>query len=86
MNTTSLYCFYVLNKIIDWSLHSLFDRTIHRACPVARTSEILVSLPVNTIYAIKPEPTIVDGNLARFDVKASKRGGNFLVNPLMLVS
>ena len=70
---TSPFCYlHVLNRVTDWSLQSLFDRTIHRACPVAKTSEVLVSLPMDAIYAIKPEPTTVDGNLARFDVKAGK--------------
>ena len=73
----------MLNGVTDWSLQSLFDRTIHRACPVAKTSEVLVSLPMDAIYAIKPEPTTIDGNLARFDVKASKPGYNFLFSMLI---
>ena len=62
-----------LHKIVDWSFQSLFDRNIDRACPVAETSEVIVSLPVNTVYTIKPEPSIIERNSAKFDVKASKR-------------
>lgn len=78
VNTSSFCCVHVLNRVADWSLQSLFDRTIHKACPVAKTSEVLVSLPTDAIYAIKPEPTTIDGNLASFDVKASKWDGNFV--------
>ena len=61
------------HKVVDWSFQSLFDRSIDRACPVAETSDVIVSLPVNTVYTIKPEPSIIERNSAKFDVKASKR-------------
>ena len=33
-----------LNAVTDWSLSSLFDRTIPRACPVANSSHVRVDL------------------------------------------
>ena len=63
----------VLNAILDWSLHSVFDRTVDRACPVARTSKIRVELPRGVSpYSITPEPTsIVDGT-ATYTIDASE--------------
>jgi hypothetical protein len=72
-----------LHGLQDWSFESLFDRTIDRSCPVAESSEVLVSLPQNAIYAIKPEPWLVDGNTAKYDVKASMWDGCFLVGILI---
>ncbi|KAF9524123.1 GPI transamidase component GPI16 [Crepidotus variabilis] len=53
----------------DWSFESLFGRTIDRPCPVAETSEVSVTLPINAMYTIQPEPARVENNLAKFDVK-----------------
>ncbi|KAJ3515829.1 hypothetical protein NLJ89_g1507 [Agrocybe chaxingu] len=58
----------LLGKKQDWSFQSLYDRTIHRACPVAQSSEVVVSLPTNAVYAIQPEPHAVERNLAVYDV------------------
>lgn len=75
----------ILSSIIpDWSFQSLFDRNIDRACPVAETSEILVSLPQNAVYAIKPEPLMtVNGSMAKYDVKASMWDKYFLAGILI---
>ncbi|KAF5374923.1 hypothetical protein D9758_000016 [Tetrapyrgos nigripes] len=53
----------------DWSFHSLYDRTIDRTCPVAKTSQATVSLPFNSMYRITPEPPTVEGNKAVYDLK-----------------
>lgn len=53
--------------ILDWSFRSLYDRTIDRTCPVARSSHVQVSLPDNE-YRIAPEPTLVQNSRADFDV------------------
>ncbi|KAF8148249.1 GPI transamidase component PIG-T [Crassisporium funariophilum] len=60
---------YSLNKMQDWSLQTLFDRTICQACPVAQTSQVLVDLPKGTPYSIKPEPSSTERNIAIFQTK-----------------
>ncbi|KAF9559722.1 Gpi16 subunit, GPI transamidase component [Agrocybe pediades] len=62
-----------LHKKPDWSMQSLFDRTITRTCPVARTSEIMVSLPQNAAYHIRPEPSSVSGSVALYDVASVEK-------------
>nr|GAT60861.1 GPI transamidase component GPI16 [Mycena chlorophos] len=57
----------------DWSLGSLFDRTIQRSCPVASSSEIAVALPFRVPYTISPEPSLVDSGLAIFDVSQMEK-------------
>ncbi|KAF7327835.1 GPI transamidase component GPI16 [Mycena kentingensis (nom. inval.)] len=52
----------------DWSFTSMFDRTIQRACPVADSSSIAVSLPFGVPYSISPEPSAVEDGTAMFDV------------------
>lgn len=54
----------------DWSLRSIFDRTISRPCPVANSSRICVELPSSSgsAYSITPEPSNVDGSLATYNV------------------
>lgn len=56
----------------DWAFHTLFDRIIEDACPVAQTSEVLVGLPQSGAYAISPDPLSVsspdESSLAKFDV------------------
>ncbi|KAH9919179.1 Gpi16 subunit GPI transamidase component [Epithele typhae] len=55
----------------DWSLHSLFDRTIERACPVARRSKVRVELPGDpSPYSITPDPTTVANGIATYEVDA----------------
>jgi phosphatidylinositol glycan class T len=44
----------------DWSLHSLFDRTIERSCPVAKSSRILVTLPNDETFTLGPNPQILN--------------------------
>jgi len=60
-------------KSQDWSLQALFDRGIDRSCPVARTSQILVSLPRDSPYSLNPDPSSIDGDLAVFDVKTIEK-------------
>ncbi|OCH87929.1 Gpi16 subunit GPI transamidase component [Obba rivulosa] len=57
------------DKRRDWSLRSVFDRTIDRACPVARSSEVRVELLPDSAYAITPDPSEIDGNRATYAVK-----------------
>ncbi|KAI0073000.1 Gpi16 subunit GPI transamidase component [Panus rudis PR-1116 ss-1] len=52
----------------DWSLRSVFDRSIDRSCPVARTSEVLVELPAQESVIVSPDPTVVRSGYATFDV------------------
>ncbi|KAF5315239.1 hypothetical protein D9619_007502 [Psilocybe cf. subviscida] len=60
----------------DWAFHTLFDRIIEDACPVAQTSEVLVGLPQSGAYVISPDPPSIsspdEGSVARFDVKTAK--------------
>lgn len=55
-----------------WSIHSLFDRTIDQGCPVAQKSDIIVTLPTSAIYAIKPEPPLIEGSVAAYDVNTGR--------------
>ncbi|KAF9465783.1 GPI transamidase component PIG-T [Collybia nuda] len=57
-----------LGRKRDWSFRSLFDRTIDRQCPIAKTSEITVALPSEGSYSINPEPSVVNAGKASFDV------------------
>ncbi|KAF9473993.1 Gpi16 subunit, GPI transamidase component [Pholiota conissans] len=57
-------------KSQDWSLQSLFDRTVDRTCPVAETSQIFVTLPNRGLYSISPEPSVSKNGLAIYDVKS----------------
>ncbi|PPQ66086.1 hypothetical protein CVT24_000200 [Panaeolus cyanescens] len=59
-------------RIQDWSLKSLFNRQVERACPVAESSEILVGLP-HAIYSIKPEPSSIRHKSAVFDVNTLEK-------------
>ncbi|KAF8184185.1 GPI transamidase component PIG-T [Pholiota molesta] len=53
----------------DWSLQSLFDRTVDRSCPIAEISEIVVTLPEKGLYSISPEPSSSKDRIATYDVK-----------------
>ncbi|KAF8959181.1 Gpi16 subunit GPI transamidase component [Flammula alnicola] len=57
----------------DWSIQSLFDRTIDRTCPVAQTSQVVVSLPKNGLCGITPDPSSIDGSLAIYNVKTIEK-------------
>lgn len=54
----------------DWSLTSLFDRAIDRACPVAASSRVVVTLPMREPYSIRPEPSSNANGRGVFDVAA----------------
>ncbi|KAL0574317.1 Subunit of the glycosylphosphatidylinositol transamidase complex-like protein [Marasmius crinis-equi] len=55
----------------NWSLDTLFDRKIQASCPVAASSQISVGLPANGMYRIIPEPTKVEGEVARYQLGTS---------------
>ncbi|KDR77599.1 hypothetical protein GALMADRAFT_138681 [Galerina marginata CBS 339.88] len=57
----------------DWSIQSLFDRSIDRACPIAQTSNVIVSLPRNGVYSIEPDPSSIEGGLASFNVNSYEK-------------
>ncbi|KAF8073389.1 GPI transamidase component PIG-T [Lyophyllum atratum] len=57
-----------LGRNQDWSFRSLFDRTVDRTCPVARSSRVEVTLPSYGSYSISPEPSVVEDGHASFDV------------------
>lgn len=61
---------FVLNAcpLSDWSLQSVFDRRIERACPVAQSSKVRVALPQDAPYSITPEATTIQGDIATYDV------------------
>ncbi|KAI0330521.1 Gpi16 subunit GPI transamidase component [Cubamyces sp. BRFM 1775] len=61
---------YSHNKRRDWSLRSVFDRSIERACPVARSSKVQVELPHETTYTISPGPTDVLDNVATYTINS----------------
>ncbi|KIY53776.1 Gpi16 subunit, GPI transamidase component [Fistulina hepatica ATCC 64428] len=52
----------------DWSFEALYGRTVDRACPVAQSSTIAVTLPFGERYAITPEPGHVAEGVAYYDV------------------
>lgn len=54
----------------DWSFSTLFDRTVERSCPAARSSVVEVSLPRNSPYSISPEPAAAEEAQARYNVQA----------------
>ncbi|KAF7767876.1 hypothetical protein Agabi119p4_7119 [Agaricus bisporus var. burnettii] len=55
----------------DWSLESLFSRSIERSCPAANSSNIYVTLP-SEAYNISPEPSKIVGQLASYDILGDK--------------
>ncbi|EIW59743.1 Gpi16 subunit GPI transamidase component [Trametes versicolor FP-101664 SS1] len=56
----------------DWSLRSVFDRSIERTCPVARASNVRVELPSTAPYSISPGPTDVTGSTATYAVDSAQ--------------
>lgn len=40
-----------------------------RQCPVARTSQIRVQLPVDAMYSIQPDPHSAEWDEAKYDLK-----------------
>ncbi|RDX44133.1 Gpi16 subunit GPI transamidase component [Lentinus brumalis] len=64
---------YSNEKRRDWSLRSVFDRSIERACPVARSSKIRVELPPGSSpYSITPDPSAINDGVATYVVDASE--------------
>ncbi|RPD56728.1 Gpi16 subunit GPI transamidase component [Lentinus tigrinus ALCF2SS1-7] len=64
---------YSQEKRRDWSLRSVFDRSIERACPVARSSKVRVELPRGpSPYSITPDPTAIIDGVATYVVDASE--------------
>jgi phosphatidylinositol glycan class T len=61
----------------DWSLRSLFDRSIPRACAVATSSDVRVVLPSSSeggVYTLTPEPSVhADADVALYDLTNGKR-------------
>ncbi|KAF9263700.1 GPI transamidase component GPI16 [Marasmius fiardii PR-910] len=55
----------------NWSLESLFGRTIQKSCPVAVASQISISLPSSGMYRISPEPPILQGKEALYKLGSS---------------
>ena len=55
----------------DWSFQTLFGRTIERSCPVAQSSSVIVALPTNGLYSIRPEPPSIAAGLATYDINNS---------------
>ncbi|KAJ4485920.1 Gpi16 subunit GPI transamidase component [Lentinula aciculospora] len=53
----------------DWSFHSLFDRRVEKACPVAKFSRVSVDLPSSGLYRVYPEPMEVIEGKAYYDLK-----------------
>lgn len=60
------------NFPIDFSLWSLFDRTITNACPVASESFVEVGLPSGVGYTIIPEPHAIRGETALYDTRTGE--------------
>ncbi|KAI8986119.1 Gpi16 subunit GPI transamidase component [Trametes punicea] len=56
----------------DWSLRSVFDRTIERPCPVARSSKVQVELPTETSYTLSPGPTDVVNNVVTYALESDQ--------------
>ncbi|KAG8860853.1 Subunit of the glycosylphosphatidylinositol transamidase complex-like protein [Tulasnella sp. 330] len=53
----------------DWSVSTLFGRTIPHACPIASSSHVEVDLPIGAPYHITPEPLPVnDTGLAIYNL------------------
>lgn len=61
-----------LKSRADWSLHSLFDRSIDRACPVASSSEVLVESSAASSAITEPEPSAKLAGMLAYDVHRGK--------------
>ncbi|KAK7468558.1 Subunit of the glycosylphosphatidylinositol transamidase complex-like protein [Stygiomarasmius scandens] len=60
----------------DWSFRSLYDRSVDRACPVAKTSRTIVTLP-DAVYSITPEPSAIESGKALYDLKNKSPNESF---------
>ncbi|GJE92588.1 Gpi16 subunit GPI transamidase component [Phanerochaete sordida] len=60
---------YSGDKKRDWSMTSLFDRSIERSCPVASSSEIAVRVPPAGGAITEPAPLARHAGFAVYDVK-----------------
>ncbi|KAL7279582.1 hypothetical protein ACG7TL_005984 [Trametes sanguinea] len=56
----------------DWSLRSVFDRIVEKACPVARSSKVQVELPGETSYTLSPGPTDVVNDMATYELTSAQ--------------
>ncbi|KAF8585043.1 Gpi16 subunit, GPI transamidase component [Ramaria rubella] len=54
----------------NWSFSNVFERTIDAACPVARTSDVFMDLPVNVSYTLSPESHRPENGAAVYDVNS----------------
>ncbi|KIK70817.1 hypothetical protein GYMLUDRAFT_32877 [Collybiopsis luxurians FD-317 M1] len=55
----------------DWSFQTLFDRKVQKACPVAKSSLVVVALPTSGVYRVHPEPPNVTDDMAVYDLTNS---------------
>ncbi|KAE9400530.1 Gpi16 subunit, GPI transamidase component [Gymnopus androsaceus JB14] len=61
------------NKKQDWSFASLFDRVVEKACPVAKSSRVIVDLPTYGVYRVHPEPSEILNGKAYYDLTNSNQ-------------
>ncbi|EKM49853.1 uncharacterized protein PHACADRAFT_154478 [Phanerochaete carnosa HHB-10118-sp] len=60
---------YSGDKKRDWSLSSLFDRSIERSCPVAGSSDIVVQVPPFGAIITEPAPSANNAGSIAYDVR-----------------
>ncbi|KAF9076064.1 Gpi16 subunit GPI transamidase component [Rhodocollybia butyracea] len=60
----------------DWSFHSLFDRKVDQACPIAKTSRVAVELPSSGFYRVHPEPLEIKDGQAYYNLKIANEAWN----------
>lgn len=53
---------------LDFSLKTLFDREIPKACPVATDSVVEVFMAEGEYNIVAPGPSVMEGELAKFIV------------------
>ncbi|PFH53295.1 hypothetical protein AMATHDRAFT_137876 [Amanita thiersii Skay4041] len=68
----------------SWSLENLFGKGISQRCPVAHTSQIVVSLPRGDMYAIRPEPPRIHEGAAIYDLNQASINNLRQTSPLPL--
>lgn len=62
---------------LDWSFASLFDRVVEKACPVAKSSRVIVDLPTYGVYRVHPEPSEILNGKAYYDLTNSEQSQSF---------
>ncbi|KAJ3998557.1 GPI transamidase component PIG-T [Lentinula boryana] len=60
----------------DWSFHSLFDRKVEKACPVASSTRVSVELPNSGVYRVYPEPQEIKDGKAYYNLKNNNEAWN----------